>query len=137
VVFDENIYVGKNSHISSSYGLEFKENSYIRKNLTFEADREISQEGLIANNVGIIGRRDHDTEFKGLIFFAPHVAESKNLSDKVKIGDGVWIGFGAILLSGIEIGHNVIIASGAVVTKSFPANVIIGGNPAKIIKYRK
>ncbi|WP_433959209.1 sugar O-acetyltransferase [Cytobacillus horneckiae] len=52
----------------------------------------------------------------------------------VKIGDNVWIGGRAIVNPGVQIGNNVVIASGAVVTKDVPDNVVVGGNPAKIIK---
>ncbi len=52
----------------------------------------------------------------------------------VKIGDNVWIGGRAIINPGVKIGNNVVIASGAVVTKDVPDNVVVGGNPAKIIK---
>ncbi|WP_099353818.1 sugar O-acetyltransferase [Fredinandcohnia onubensis] len=52
----------------------------------------------------------------------------------VTIGDNVWIGGRAIINPGVKIGHNVVIASGAVVTKDIPDNVVVGGNPAKIIK---
>lgn len=52
----------------------------------------------------------------------------------VSIGDNVWIGGRAIINPGVTLGDNVVVASGAVVTKSFGDNVVIGGNPAKIIK---
>lgn len=52
----------------------------------------------------------------------------------IKIGDRVWIGIGATICPGVEIGQNSIIAAGAVVTKNVPPNVIVGGNPAKIIR---
>jgi len=52
----------------------------------------------------------------------------------VTIGDNVWIGGGAIINPGVHIGNNVVIASGAVVTKDVQDNVVVGGNPAKIIK---
>ena len=52
----------------------------------------------------------------------------------IEIGDNCWIGGGAIILPGVKIGKNSIIGSGAVVTKNIPDNVIVAGNPAKIIK---
>lgn len=52
----------------------------------------------------------------------------------VTIGHNVWIGGSAIINPGVTIGNNVVIASGAVVTKDVPDNVVVGGNPAKIIK---
>jgi len=54
----------------------------------------------------------------------------------VIIDNDVWIGTGTIILSGIHIGNGAIIAAGSVVTKDVPAYALIGGNPAKIIKYR-
>lgn len=52
----------------------------------------------------------------------------------VKIGDNVWIGGNSVINPGVTIENNVVIASGSVVTKDVPANVVVGGNPAKIIK---
>jgi len=52
----------------------------------------------------------------------------------ITIGSDVWVGGGAILCPGISIGDRSIIAAGAVVTKNVPADVLVGGNPAKIIK---
>lgn len=55
-------------------------------------------------------------------------------SDPIKIGNNVWIGIGAVVLPGVEIGDNVIIASNSVVNKNIPSNVIAGGIPCKVIK---
>lgn len=52
----------------------------------------------------------------------------------VTIGNNVWVGGRAVINPGVTIGNNVVIASGAVVTKDVPDNVIVGGNPAKVIK---
>ncbi len=52
----------------------------------------------------------------------------------IHIGDNVWIGGRAVINPGVTIGNNVVIASGAVVTKDVPDNVVVAGNPAKIIK---
>ena len=55
---------------------------------------------------------------------------------KIIIEDEVWIGANVTILSGIKIGKGAIIAAGSVVTKDVPSYSIIGGNPAKIIRYR-
>lgn len=57
-------------------------------------------------------------------------------NDKTIIGNDVWIGQGVVIKGGITIGDGAIIAANAVVTKSVPPYAIVGGNPAKIIKYR-
>ncbi|MBO0590873.1 CatB-related O-acetyltransferase [Cellulophaga sp. E16_2] len=54
----------------------------------------------------------------------------------ITIGHDVWIGARAIVMDGIEIGTGAIVASGAVVTKNIPPYAIVGGVPAKLIKYR-
>lgn len=53
---------------------------------------------------------------------------------KIKSGNNIWVGWGTIILKGVTIGDNSIIAAGTFVTKDVPANVIVAGNPAKIIK---
>ena len=52
----------------------------------------------------------------------------------VRIGNGVWIGSGSIILPGVTIGDNAIIGAGSVVTKDIPADMIAVGNPAKVIR---
>lgn len=52
------------------------------------------------------------------------------------VGDDVWIGTDVIIMSGVKIGQGAVIAAGSVVVKDVPPYSIVGGNPAKIIKYR-
>jgi virginiamycin A acetyltransferase len=52
------------------------------------------------------------------------------------IGNDVWIGYGATLMPGVQVGDGAIIAAQAVVTKSVPPYAVVGGNPAQIIRYR-
>ena len=52
----------------------------------------------------------------------------------ITIGDNFWAGGGVTILPGVILGDNVVVGAGAVVTKSFGDNVVLAGNPAKIIK---
>ena len=51
----------------------------------------------------------------------------------VTIGNHVYIGTNALIMPGVTIGDNALVAAGSVVTKSVPAGVVVGGNPAKIL----
>ncbi len=53
----------------------------------------------------------------------------------VVIGDDVWIGAGAIILKGVAVGARSIVGAGAVVSKDVPPDVVVAGNPARIVKY--
>ena len=55
---------------------------------------------------------------------------------EVEIGNDVWVGSNALILGGVKIGDGAIVAAGAVVTKDVPPYAIVGGVPAKIIRYR-
>jgi len=78
---------------------------------------------LIADYVAI-----HDTDFHEL---APGVPVK---TAPVRIGRNVWIGRNAIVLSGVTIGPNAVVAAGSVVTSDVPANTIVGGSPARVIR---
>ena len=68
-----------------------------------------------------------------------HDFENRNVlrCKPVHIESGVWIGANVTILPGVTIGENAIVAAGAVVTKDVPANSIVGGNPAKVIRMLK
>lgn len=54
----------------------------------------------------------------------------------IKIGNDVWIGTGSTIMDGVEVGDGAVIAANSHVTKSVPSYAIVGGNPAKLIRYR-
>lgn len=58
----------------------------------------------------------------------------KEYAKPITIGNNVWLGGSSIINPGVTIGDNVVVASGAIVTKDVPANVVVGGHPARIIK---
>ncbi len=71
--------------------------------------------------------------FKKQLLNYPPEALSKG---DIVVKDDVWIGINSIILSGVTINQGAIVAAGSVVTKDVPPYAIVGGNPAKIIKYR-
>lgn len=66
----------------------------------------------------------------------PIIAQGEAEEVPIHIGDGAWIGTRVIILPGVDIGHDSIVAAGAVVTKSCPPFSILGGVPARIVKMR-
>lgn len=52
----------------------------------------------------------------------------------IHVGDDVWIGGNSVILPGITIGNNSVVGAGSVVTKDVPEDVVVAGNPAKVIK---
>ena len=111
--YGQNIMLGKNVFINS--GCCFQDQGGI----------EIGDNALIGQQV-VIATINHDLtpERRANMQFAP-----------VKIGNNVWIGAHATILAGVTVGDGAVVAAGAVVTKDVPANAVVGGVPAKIIKY--
>ncbi len=60
--------------------------------------------------------------------------EHLGIAKPISIGNDVWIGGNCVILPGVTIGNNVVVAAGAVVTKNVPDNCVVGGVPAKLIK---
>jgi acetyltransferase-like isoleucine patch superfamily enzyme len=103
---------------------------------------DIGSHCLVSWNVGIADSDFHPLEpAQRLVdaqalapFFKNRPPRPKLKTAPVKIGDNVWIGMGAVILKGVTIGDNSVVAAGAIVTKSVPANTIVAGNPAAIVK---
>ena len=111
--------------------------------LVMAEDRiEIGSHCLISWNVGIADSDFHPLEpAQRLIdaqalapFFKNRPPRPKLKTAPVIISDNVWIGMNATILKGVTIGENSVVAAGSVVTKSVPANVVVAGNPAIIVK---
>lgn len=52
----------------------------------------------------------------------------------VEIGDHAWIGYGAVIMKGVTIGHHAVVAACAVVTRDVPPHAVVAGNPARVVK---
>lgn len=64
------------------------------------------------------------------------IKEQGVIKQPVAVGNNCWIGAGSTILAGVTLGEGCVVAAGSVVTKSFPANSVIGGIPAKLLKTR-
>ena len=60
--------------------------------------------------------------------------QGRMTASPLTIGDNFWAGGGVIVLPGVTLGNNVVAGAGTVITKSFGDNVVLGGNPARVIK---
>jgi chloramphenicol O-acetyltransferase type B len=116
----------------------FSKNVHLSNNVSFNGCR------ILGNGNINIGQYFHSGE--GLTIITDnHNYESEvsipydkvRISKPVTIKDFVWVGHNVIILPGVTIGEGAIIGAGSVVTKSIPDLAIVGGNPARIIKYRQ
>lgn len=84
----------------------------------------------IASHVSIVGF-NHGFDDPSMPI---HMQKHESLG--ITIGDDVWIGANAVVLDGVTVGRGAVIAAGAVVSKDVPAMAIVGGVPAKVVRYR-
>lgn len=94
----------------------------------------------IGPNVSFMLNSDHYIHHVSTYPFKAQILNSEKYEATSKgniiVDDDVWIGYGSIILSGVHIGQGAVIAAGSVVTKDVPPYAVVGGVPAKIIKYR-
>ncbi len=103
---------------------------------------EIGSYCLISWNVGIADSDFHPVDpaarrqdAMALAPFAKDRPPRPEIRTKpVIIRDNVWIGMGAVILKGVTIGENSVVAAGAIVTRDVPPNTVVAGNPAQIVK---
>lgn len=105
---------GNNIHINNGFSIVSEKNITIYDNV------------LIGFNCHIIDSNFHNLNIDKRLETDPNPKE-------VIIKENVFIGNNVTILKGVSLGENLVVANGAVVTKSFPANVVVGGVPAKIV----
>lgn len=133
-----NLRAGLGSRINSLHGLELGSDVSVGPGSLVEVDGYIGDFVLIARNVQIVGRADHDISTVGIpIAKATWVGNRPAQGeDRVWIGRDVWIGAGVVVLGGVTIGEGCVIGAGSVVAKDIPPYSIAVGSPARRISGR-
>lgn len=122
VVGCSQIYIGKNVVIRPETQLH-------GESATLDVSIIIEDNVLIGSGVHFYVENHNFSNPKIPIYDQGHLQ-----AKKIIIKSGAWIGANSIILPGVEVGSNSVVGAGSVVTKSFPNNVIVAGNPAKLIK---
>lgn len=141
-ILHNNVHLLENCIINNS---EINSYTYLGKNCLVQ-NASIGKFCSIANDV-LIGLGNHPSDFfststlfyrKKNTFRIDLINSDLNFEeyDRISIGNDVWIGTRAIIRDGVTVGEGSIIAANAVVVKDVPPYAIVGGVPAKIIKYR-
>jgi acetyltransferase-like isoleucine patch superfamily enzyme len=126
-VIDENFGLFPPIYINYGKNLDLGKNVFINFNCTFLALGGITIEDnvQIGPDVKLLSE-GHPLD--------PSLRQSL-VPGKIHIKQNAWIGAGATILPGVTIGENAVVAAGAVVTKDIPANVVVAGLPARVIKH--
>ena len=124
--------IGNGTVFQGSSVIEFGNGSFCAGNCVFASNEKITigENVMISDAVSI---RDTNHGFRDNSL--PMISQPLTTSPVV-IKDDVWIGHGAIILSGITVGSGSIVGAGSVVTKDVPKNAIVAGVPARLIRFR-
>ncbi|WP_434668782.1 CatB-related O-acetyltransferase [Klebsiella sp. B345] len=148
-VTNPNIHIkGTHSYYSNCWDHGF-ERSVVRYLLGDQISRDWQPLGeldrLIIGNFVCIGAESvilmggnstHRMDWVSLYPFMASIKDAYQSRGDTVLGDGCWLGMRAMIMPGVTIGEGAVVAAGAVVTKDVPPYAVVGGNPAKIIKYR-
>lgn len=127
----EVVTVGK-----GTYGTITVQSLYVTPNEKLTIGNYVSIAPNVTFLLGVNHQIDTVTTFPFYSKLVERSAKDALTKGPVVIEDEVWIGTGAMIFSGVRIGKGAIIAAGALVTKDVPPYAIVGGNPAKLIRYR-
>lgn len=134
VFLDRWSWVGNRMKLRAHGGfIRIGSKSVLGEEITFSCYEEISigRECVIADRAMFI-------DFDHIVADPEQAIRKQGLYSKpVRVGNNVWIGYGACILRGVTIGDGAVIGTNAVVTKDVPANAIVGGVPAKVLRMRE
>ncbi len=126
----KNVNIEHGAFFASGNGISVGDNSGIGLNCRVAGPLSIGNDVMMAPNVTIV-TQNHETSD-----LTKPMRLQTAPKQKVTVGNDVWIGTNVVIMPGVTVGNGVIIAAGAVVTKDVPDYAVVGGVPAKIIKFR-
>ena len=126
------IHIGKGASFGSGATVELGDNSAIPGGAWLLGEVSIGNDVMMGPEVILISY-NHRVDDLTRPMADQGAAESK----PIVIGNDVWIGTRSIILPGVHVGDHAIVGAGSVVARNVPEWAIVGGNPARIIKYRK
>ncbi|MGQ9662697.1 MAG: acyltransferase [Kiritimatiellia bacterium] len=127
-----NINIEKGAYFGDGSEVEIGDNSGIGVNGQVYGPVRIGNDVMMGPEVVVITRNHCWNRTDVAMRLQGHLPP-----EPVTIGDDVWIGTRVIILPGVTIGRGAIIGAGAVVTRDVPEYAIVGGNPARVIRFRK
>lgn len=122
------------TYVESPFNVDYGLNTYIGKNFYANFNMTLLDVSLVLIGDNVKFGPNVQLTTAGHPVDALQRISGDEFGRPIVIGNNVWVGMGATILPGVWIGDNSVVAAGAVVTKSFPANSVIGGVPAKIIR---
>lgn len=128
----KNFKVHAKVDFGSGINVEIGENSSLNRGSWIGNDTVIGHDVMMGPEVSMLSG-SHNFENTEI----PMTQQGAPPRKPIVIGNDVWIGTRSIILPGVNVGDHAIIGAGSVVTKDVPCWAIVGGNPAKIIRYRK
>ncbi len=129
----KHLIVSDTTSIFKKKSVEVGDYVFIGRHVHIDSNVKIGHFVQIASNVAVVGG-DHRFDIEGV----PAKFTGRDGREELLtiIDDDAWIGYGSIIMNGVNIGRGAIVAAGSVVTKDVPAYAIVGGIPSKIIRYR-
>lgn len=129
------MYIDPTVTIVSPEKLLIGEDVHIQPNCQLYASGggiEIGAGTIFAHGIQVFAR-NHNYDVEDLRYI-PY--DERFIEKKVIIGEYVWVGANVIILPGVTVGKGAVIGAGAVVSGDVPAYAVVGGNPARVLKYR-